>query len=327
MIRLVSSLLLLLVLLLPGNADAQSIPLPVEVRKGPVLVRAEAGLKSDAKRLAAEAPDMLARIAVDLPELPTPSSVEIRLVKKSEDLAKVAPAGRGAPKWAVGVAYRGTNVVSVARRRDSNPVDIVSTTAHELAHLALDTAMSDVHIPRWLNEGFAYLHSSDFSMARTQTLTGMAWTGDVIPLVDLDSSFPAREMAAHRAYAQSYDFVAFLARRGRFSDTGDDGDRWPFRDFIAELAKGATLDEAANAHFAAPMSRLYQEWLRSMKERYMLSPIGLFGILVWAIGGVLLVFAYLRKRRLNRRKMSQWEEEESPLQDPATPPDPYAPHI
>ena len=63
--------------------------------------------------------------------------------------------------------------------------------------------MGDKHIPRWLNEGFAYLHSSDFSFERSRTLTGMAWTGDVIPLAEIDGRFPARELAAHRAYAQS----------------------------------------------------------------------------------------------------------------------------
>jgi hypothetical protein len=209
------------------------------------------------------------------------------------------------------VAYRGTNVISVAARTKTGENDVESTTAHELAHLALDTAMGDKHIPRWLNEGFAYIHSSRFSVARARTLAGMAWTGNVIPLVDLDRHFPAHEVAVGKAYAQSYDFVSYLALRGRFADKDDDGDRWPFRDFLAELARGATLDEAAHRHFGSNMDQLFKEWIEDMRNRYMLSPIGLFGILVWAIGGFLLVLAYFRKRRLGRKKMQLWEDEEA----------------
>lgn len=297
------------------SAAARELALPVEVATPTIVVRAERGLDREARRIAENAPAMLAKIAADLPDLPTPKRVELRLVRDAADLASVAPEGRGAPSYAVGVAYPGTNVVAVARRRGSEPVDVDRTVAHELAHMALDSAFGPHPPPRWLNEGFAYLHSADLSIARAQTMTGMAWTGDVIPLAELDSSFPAREQEAHRAYAESYDLVSFLALRGRFADREDDGDRWPFRDFLAALASGATLDEAARAHFGAPMSQLFEEWYASMRERYMLAPIGLFGLLVWAVGGLLLIAAYLRKRQQGRRILKRWAAEESATMD------------
>jgi len=297
------------------EATARELALPVEVSTPTIVVRAERGLERDARRIAEEAPEMLEKIAADLPELPVPKRVELRLVRDAADLASVAPEGRGAPSYAVGVAYPGTNIVAVARRRGSEPVDVDRTVAHELAHMALDAAFAPHSPPRWLNEGFAYLHSADLSLARAQTMTGMAWTGNVIPLGELDASFPDREQEAHRAYAESYDLVSFLALRGRFADREDDGDRWPFRDFLAAMARGATVDEAARAHFGAPMSLLFEEWYASMRERYMLAPVGLFGLLVWAIGGVLLILAYLRKRSQARRTLRRWAAEDESAMD------------
>jgi hypothetical protein len=180
---------------------------------------------------------------------------------------------------------------------------------HELAHLALGAALGD-RAPRWLHEGFAYLHSSDFSLDRTRTLTGMAWSGDVIPLAQLDRSFPAEENAAARAYAQSYDLVSFLARRGRYSAVEDDGNRWPFRQFLVSVAGGASLDEAARGAFAADMRELFDEWRGSLRQRYLLVPAGMLGMLVWVLAAVLLVLAFLRKRRLGRATMARWDAEE-----------------
>ena len=150
-------------------------------------------------------------------------------------------------------------------------LDVLGTVDHELAHMALDAALGG-RAPRWLDEGFAYLHSSDWSFERLRTLIGMAWSGNTIPLHELDRSFPAAEQAAHKAYAQSYDFVAFLARRGKWPDADDDGDRWPFRRFLAEIASGKSTSEAALEAFSATLSDLFKEWRRNLRSRYLMVP-------------------------------------------------------
>src|SRR5262249_112235 len=149
-------------------------------------------------------------------------------------LAAVAPASRGAPPWAVGVAYPDLGVISVAARRGAQIVDVEATLDHELAHIALGAALG-TRAPHWLHEGFAYQHSAEGSIERPETLTGMAWSHSIIPLDQLDQTFPQDELPASRAYAEAYDFVRFLARRGRWEDPSDDGDRWPFRRFLREL--------------------------------------------------------------------------------------------
>lgn len=292
-----------------GSARASNLPLPVEVRQGMVTVRSERGMEDLAARVADRAAPALAAIEADLPP-PKLGHVEIRLVKRAEDIARAAPPGRGAPEWAIGVAYPDAGVVVVAFRRGPVPADVDSVVTHELAHMALAASLGD-RAPRWLHEGFAYLHSSSFSIDRTRTLTGMAWTGDVIPLHEIDRRFPAQEIAAGRAYAQSYDFVSFLAQRGRLQSREDDGNRWPFRTFLALVAEGESMNEAARQAFSADLDGLFDEWHESLRQRYLMLPVGMFGILVWIFAAFLLILAYLRKRRLGKRTMARWDREET----------------
>jgi hypothetical protein len=301
-----------------ATARAEQIALPIAVSRGNVMVRAENGMERLAGQVADDAHRALDAIAADLTGLEVPRRVEIRLVKRAEDIARAAPAGRGAPPWAIGVAYPDLGVVVVAYRRGPMPSDVRSTVRHELAHLALGAALG-ARAPRWLHEGFAYLHSSDFSLDRTRTLTGMAWSGDVIPLAELDDSFPAAEMAAARAYAESYDFIAFLARRGRSAERDDDGNRWPFRRFLALVAGGTPIDQAARQAFSADLAHLFAEWKDTLRQRYLMLPAGLLGVAIWILAAFLLILAYLRKKRLNRQTLARWADEEQGHSEPPPP--------
>lgn len=300
----------MLLILSGSRAHAQDLPLPLVESANGVTVRAEADMERVVRRVLRDAPRVLDAVYADLPGQPRPPRVEIRLVKESSNLSAAAPPGRGAPEWAAGVAYSDHGVVVVATRRGAESIDVDRTVAHELAHLALDAALGD-RAPRWLHEGFAYLHSSDWSYARLRTLTGMAWTGDVIPIRDLDRRFPAREQAAGRAYAQSYDFAVFLANRGRSADSSDDGDRWAFRSFLAAIAEGESLDQAARHAFRADIDQLFEEWYEDLRQRYLLLPAGMFSLLVWVVAALLLVVGYIRKRRQNRRRLALWADQEA----------------
>jgi len=303
-------ILLILVALFGLAAPADARPkLERVAQAGRVTVYAEAGLDDTAADLALRAEAALAEINADLSSLPTPPHIELRIVRDSADLAGVAPPGRGAPAWAVGVAYPDLGIITVALRRGPNVLDPVFTLRHELAHLALGAALGE-RAPRWLHEGFAYQHSPEYSRERVETLAGMAWFGSVIPLRELDISFPADELPAHRAYAESYDFVGFLARRGRWEDTSDDGDRFPFRRFLYDVGNGATVDAAAVRAYGRPLKTLFEEWKEDLGRRYRLMPIGLLGFALWILIALLVVLAWWRRRRQGKRKIAQWESEE-----------------
>ena len=300
----------LLVALLAWLRPAEAAPQLVEAAsRGRVTVYAEPGLESTAQQLAEGAEAALTRISADLIDLPVPQAIEVRLVRDSKDLAEVAPNGRGAPAWAIGVAYPDLGIISVAMRRGAQAADAMSTLRHELGHIALGVALGE-QAPHWLHEGFAYQHSGEWSWERTETLAGMAWFGGIVPLDELDRSFPAAELPAHRAYAESYDFVGFLSRRGRYDDKADDGDRWPFKKFLTEIGHTGNLDVAAKAAFGKPLRELFEEWRSDLTTRYMLLPIGLLGLLVWIVCAILLALAFWRRRRQNRRRLDQWEAAE-----------------
>lgn len=280
------------------------------VRAGRVTVVAERGLEDVARTLAAQAEATLTEISADLiDDVPRPQQIEVRLVRDASELARVAPEGRGAPAYAIGVAYPDLAVIGIALARNGQPVDAMGTLRHELAHVALGAAIGD-RAPHWLHEGFAYQHSAEWSFEREETLAGMAWFRGIVPLDDLDRSFPAEESPAQRAYAQSYDFVGFLSRRGRWEDTADDGDRWPFRHFLADLAHGKTPDEAARKRFGKPLHGLFDEWRDSLSTRYLLAPIGLLGLIAWIAMAILLALAWRKKRKVNRARIARWDEEE-----------------
>jgi hypothetical protein len=311
--RRIAFVLALVAWALPASAAPRLEP---AAHAGRVTVLAEPGLEGAARELAASAESALGRIADDLVDLRTPRAIEVHLVRDAKDLAAVAPAGRGAPPWAIGVAYPDLGVISVAMRRGAMLSDPQATLRHELAHIALGAALGD-RAPRWLHEGFAYQHSAEWSWERTETLAGMAWFRGVIPLDRLDMTFPQEELPANRAYAESYDFVGFLSRRGRWEDPSDDGDRWPFRRFLREIGHGADLDSAAVHAFGKPLHGLFDEWRAELGDRYMLAPIGLFGLALWILCAMLLALAWWRRRRQNRRRLAQWDiEERAPRTEP-----------
>ena len=303
----VVTLALIAVLGFARGADA--VPLERLPGAGRIEVHYEPGLEDTARHLADAAEDQLARISADLIDLPIPQHIRVQLVRDAASLPSVAPDGRGAPPWAIGVAYPDLNIISVATRRGAQVEDPTSTLRHELAHIALGRALGP-RTPHWLHEGFAYQHSAEWSWDRTETLAGMAWFNGIIPLNQLDASFPQQESPAHRAYAESYDFVGYLSRRGRWEDHDDDGDRWPFRRFLTMVGQGTDIDAAAQRAFGKPIGQLFDEWRENLSNRYLLAPIGLFGLALWILCAILLALAFWRRRRQNRRRLGEWETAE-----------------
>lgn len=287
-----------------GAPRLESLP-----RMGRIEMKYEPGLEDTARQLQASADATLERISDDLVDLPTPRTIRVQLVRDSSTLPAVAPEGRGAPQWAIGVAYPDLGVISVAIRRGSNVTDPAQTLRHELAHIALGSALGD-RAPHWLHEGFAYQHSQEWAWERTETLAGMAWFGGIIELNELDRSFPEQELPADRAYAESYDFVGYLSRRGRYEDEADDGDRYPFRKFLTLVGQGRSLDDASIAAYGRPLHNLFDEWRETLSKRYLLAPIGLLGLALWILCALLLMVAWLRKRRYRNRRFGEWERED-----------------
>ncbi len=308
-----ASLAIALLLAIGGAAHAE-IALPLTAEGERVTVRAEAGLDHQVDPLARAADRDLAAIEADLTGLPRVEHVEVRVVKHQQDIAAAAPTDRGAPSWAAGTAYPDLGVVVIAARgADGDLLDLQQTLAHELAHMALDRALGAEQVPRWLTEGFAYLHSSDSNWGRAQTLFGAMFRRKIIPIAALDQAFPREERSVQLAYAESYDFVAFLAKRGRWQDAEDDGDRTAFEVFLAELAHGASLDGAAVKAYGRNLAQLEGEWYDTLRTRYLWYPASILAAFVWVLGALLLTLGWIRRRRQKRRRLAEMAVEEAGL--------------
>jgi hypothetical protein len=310
--RIVLTLLAFFAFLGVARADGPSFTDPDRGPSGRISFQAEPGLDATARRLDPGAERALQRIEADLEGLPRVDRVQVRLVHHAEDLARVAPPGHGAPAWAVGVAWPDVGVVAVALQQpDGTLVDAEATLAHELAHMALERALGAQRVPRWLHEGFAYLHSSEFEWGRSETLGAALFRGGVLPIDALETSFPVRHDAVALAYAESYDFVSYLASRGRWPDAHDDGDRWPFRSFLQHVARGERLDVAANAAFGRSIAELDEEWVETLRGRFVWYPIAALGGFFWVLLALLAVLGWMRQRRLRRARLQQMAAEET----------------
>src|SRR5829696_7158891 len=112
-------------------AIAAAVPLPVTIDRGDIVVHAAAGLDDEARELADRAQRTLPLIAEDLPDLPRPRRIDIRLVRETDELTSVSPPGRGAPRWAAGVAFPEEGILALALRRGAQVHDTGKTLDHE----------------------------------------------------------------------------------------------------------------------------------------------------------------------------------------------------
>ena len=135
-------------------------------------------------------------------------------------MATFAPAGAPYPDYAAGVAYSeiGLVLLSLTPVHPSTEQDLGEVFRHELAHVALYDAVNSQAVPRWFNEGFAMVASGESSFLRMKTMLFANVGGSLIPIHDIERSFPDDELKAQVAYAEAVDVVRFLgAPRGRAS--------------------------------------------------------------------------------------------------------------
>ena len=95
----------------------------------------------------------------------------------------------------------------------TKPFTLRSTLKHELVHLVLGHHLGR-QVPKWLNEGIAQLVAdspAEILLSRnTSMLIGAVLSNRLIPLSDLETSFPTARRGMVLAYEESLSFVRFL---------------------------------------------------------------------------------------------------------------------
>ncbi len=232
------------------------------------------------------------------------SNVRVDGARTPGEMATLAPRGAPYPEYASGVAYPelGLVLLTLTPRYPNESFDLTQIFRHELAHVALEDAVASRPVPRWFNEGFAVMASGETSFERMSTLLTATVSDRLLPLSQVERTFPSDESKVSVAYAQAADVVRFLVRRE---------DRHRFRALVRELRAGQTLDIAAREAYGVDLVTLEHEWREDVAKRYTFWPILFSGTVVWA-GVIGLFFLGWRKRRLrSRATLQRWARDEA----------------
>ncbi|MBN9165912.1 MAG: hypothetical protein BGO98_25175 [Myxococcales bacterium 68-20] len=235
---------------------------------------------------------------------PVLSRVTVRVAPTVADMARLAPAHAPPPEYASGVAYHGLHLVllSMLQPRGAEAVDLDEVFRHELAHVALEDAVQGKHVPVWFNEGLAISLSGERAAARLQTLWSATLSGTLLPLSDLDRSFPRDNFEVSIAYAESADFMRFLTRKS---------DRLRFTAMIGRVREGQAFERAVADAYGSDLRRLEFEWRGDLERRFSVIPVLTGGGVIWMLVVVALVAAYVRRRRRSKAILARWEREEA----------------
>lgn len=221
------------------------------------------------------------------------------------------------PAWFAGAALpaEGTIWLKTSSALKQGPADLPRTLTHELAHIYLRWRTGGRRIPRWLDEGMAMRQAGEYDLGHRFDLTLAAVTGDLMPLAELEHSFPVQEQRARVAYAEGSSFLGYLDR------IGGEGSA---RRLLDGIAAGPNFDEAFSRVYGRKLATAEDEWRRTLtRVSRWLAAIG-GGTSIWTFMSLLFILAYWVKRRSARRLLEEMDAEETPGEASVPPEEPPA---
>lgn len=298
--------------LLPAQALAASDPIgffdpAVEVRAVEVegdprlsLLAAPGPAEEIARDLAGELAADWARIEAILGHR-DPAPLEVRVAYGKSSFASLQPPAARVPGWAAGVAFSGLGVIVLDAQASGRGGSVRAVLQHELAHIALGRLVEG-RVPRWFNEGFALQVAGEWSPTRSGVVARAVMARALIPLSDLDESWPHSPTDVNLAYAQSASMVGHL-----LGVEGGDA----LRRLVTHLQEGLPFPQALQAAYGKPLIALESEWKDGLRLRYGWLTLLMDTELLWAAAALVLVFGAFAKWRRKRKRLAQMELEEA----------------
>jgi len=253
--------------------------------------------------LARQSTQTAARIVADLSPHVL-DSVDIYFVYEMEDYFRAAGEKPRNPHWASGLALLGEDVILVKLSPNRGArLELDRTLAHELSHIALDHHVKGRALPHWFVEGFALLQTEEWNLGRANALAEAAVSDSLLPLWELDESFPAGAAKAQLAYAESGHFLRWLISwRGRVR----------FQQLTANLGQGMPFRPAFEKAYTESFDDIEHKWRTDLQvEDGWVAIIVASSTLFFAIG-VLFVGIYLRVRHQREVAFAQIVPEPGP---------------
>ena len=258
--------------------------------------------RPDTKPEAEEVHGVLAEAIDDLaPRLPPGDEpIRIVIVQTLAEFAQFAPDFTHVSVEGVAHSQSGWIVVK-SRALHSPDSSFPGTLRHELVHVLLARNTSPGNLPRWLNEGIAMMLAGELHWSAPFRITRMLATGEVIEYAHLDFAFTSGDNhVMGNAYAQALSMTEYLRDR-----VGDE-QFWKLVDSLKRQSFGKAVQEYASM---TPLA-FWTAWRGSLWMVALVVSL-MSGFTAFQIMAVLVIVAYLRKRRQAKRKLAQWEEEEA----------------
>ena len=228
------------------------------------------------------------------------SAIHVTICHTVADFTRLAGGYARAPVGGIAKSHMGVIVVKAPGLLPPGQ-DYRGMLRHELIHVLLARNTDAANVPRWFDEGLAMVVSKELRWESGMRIARMYAQGRLIPYWDLDMAFAplGDEGKFDAAYAQALSMTRYLA-----DQLGEDR----FWELVHALR--TTPFEDALATYAGLTPRgLYDAWARSLWKVALLVSI-VSGFSAFQLMAILVVVAYLRKRRRGRQILRQWEEED-----------------
>ncbi|MHC4861611.1 MAG: peptidase MA family metallohydrolase [Planctomycetota bacterium] len=221
--------------------------------------------------------------------------VIVRLARTESEFRRLA-GERG--DWVVAVARpsEGVLVVRLPAVGAARGTDVSSVLRHELVHLLLPARLDRrARLPLWFEEGLAQVIGGRVNRSDAAQVAVAEDLGALIPLEELERSFPVRGAVASLAYAQGESVVAFIV---------DAYGRAGLHRLLTAVRDTGSLDAAlrrVHGFGVRDLERRWKEWLAEEEDPwwFVLLTGSTITILLF-VASLLVVAAFLRARRRAR---------------------------
>ncbi len=227
--------------------------------------------------------------------------IQVVLASSPDVVRRWIPKGIDVPEWAAGLAFSRNNLMILrSYGHFSSMVGDDTLFLHELSHLLLDHAVGFKWLPRWFKEGFAIYQSGEWSLQRAGVLASGVISNRLFSLKDLERQFPSKQSDVELAYAQSIDFVGYLL--------GEMG-VVPFSRLVKLLSQDWSFFLALEMAYNRDIDSIEADWLHDLRIRYTWIPVVTGSAVLWFLGALVLISAYVRKRIVKERNLQALEDE------------------
>lgn len=194
-------------------------------------------------------------------------------------------------------------VLNGEQLRKGAPTNLGSTLVHELSHLYVGVR-TDRPVPRWLDEGIAMDVEGQGGLEEHASLVLAHAVNGMIPMRELESSFPVQADRQRLAYRQSHAMLRNILKTS-------------FSGSLPLFLRSIQGEEGAHQveQYWNPVTRdsLEARWRDTLRLRNNWPLLAMDSSLFWGAAAMLLVVAYFVRRARGRKLRAQWEEEDRVL--------------